>query len=236
MLEVTFDGHRLNDSFLVCDVYRPLMAPEATTKDVPGRDGAAFIGSRRAAFEVSVTLAALRDSERDMRAAMRQLASWLAVDRPKRLDFSDESPLWYSAVPSACGDLETLGLVNGRVEVTFIVPDACIYGDEHSTTSSGGTLPLVVGGTLPALLRIESAAASGDFAVRDESGRECRVSVGASAKALVIDSSERVCTVGGSAAMLSLTSDWPKLAPGAHELTRASGAGEFTAKYTERWC
>lgn len=234
---VVFDGHYLSDAFAVCDVFRPLMGqPDVAARDVPGRSGSIVLGTRRAAPEVSITLSAIRSSPEDMRRDMRALAGWLAVDEPKRLEFSDEPGLYRMAIPSAVGDLETLGLVNGRVEVTFTVPDACMHGSRRTYRSSTtGACTVNVGGTLPAPVLIEAASASGDFAVKDEAGSGPSVAVGAAAKALAIDSEAGTATVGGSAAMIALDSDWLVLAPGRHTLRRTGGAGEFTATFEERW-
>lgn len=235
-LGVCFDGHYLSDAYVVCHVERPLMgAPSLTSRDVPGRDGTIFLGIRREAPVVSVTLASLRSAPDDMRRDMRRLAGWLAVDGPRKLEFSDEPGLYRLAVPSGVGEMETLGLVNGRVQVDFTVPDACLHGSKRSYRSAAGTCAVSVGGTLPTPVLLE-AEASGDFAVMDVgSGNVTSVSVGVDVRQLVVDAGEATATVGGRAAMINLDSDWLVLAPGRHTLRRIGGSGEFTATVEERW-
>lgn len=235
-LSVDFDGHRLSDRFTVCDVKRPLSGgPRLVTREVPGRDGSVLIGRTRGAAEVSLTLAAIDVTPQGLRSSMRELAELLDVGDPRRLSFGDEGGLYRMAIPSAYGDLETLGLVNGRVEVTFLCPDPWLLGATHSFSSLGGSCRVNVGGTLATPLVIESTGASGTYRVVDEGGRYSKVAAGQSPKALRIDGDARTVVLGGSASMLTLDSDWPVLAPGQHTLTRTSGDGEFTVTFTERW-
>lgn len=233
---VVYDGHTLNDLFTVVDVARPLMgAPTPATVEVQGRDGVVFTGTTLSSYTVSVTLVALGETAEGMREAMRRLASWLAVDEPCALSFSDEPALYRLAIPSDVGDLETLGVVNGQAEVTFTVCDPWLYGQTQAFASTGGVATFTVGGTLPTPVKLTCPAASGTYTVTDESGNYSSVAVGSTAKALAIDAGQGTVTVGGAASIMTLQSDWLILDPGTHTLKRTSGSGEFMAAYTERW-
>lgn len=232
-IEVIFNGHRLNDLFTIVNVSRPLMAsPELTTVDVTGRDGAVLTGSRLGSYTVSVTVAALAESAEIMRAAMRVLAGWLAVDGACKLEFSDENGLYRMAAPSEVGDIEALGVVNGQAEITFTICEPWLYGETREVGSSGGAATITVGGTLPAPLCVKSDMVA-LFGVADESGNAYMIS--GYDGSLVIDGEAGTVTVDGEAAIMTLDSEWIKLAPGTHTITRKVGSGEFAASITERW-
>ena len=236
-LDVTFDGHLLNDLVTVEDIKRDMagaFAPE--TVNVAGRDGKMWRGTRREPLEVTLTLVATGDDYEEVLEKARTLASWFDVDQPAPLEFADEPGFWYLAAPTGQVSLSRIGNQAARVSVGLVCPDACRHGVGGTFDSSDGGVILAVDGTLPTPVRISATSATGNYTVTDQTtGEHITVAVGSAAKALVIDSDKRAATVAGVLKLPTLDSDWLVLAPGAHVLRRTSGAGEFTASYESRW-
>lgn len=238
-VSVLYAGTVLNDLFTVTDVTRPVMgAPEVVSEIVPGRDGVALKGIRREPIEVLVTLAALGSSAADVRTAFSSLASLLAASpAPRKLAFSDDSGWYYLAVPSAAGDIENLGVVNGGAEIGFTATDAIMHHDRQPVTVRANGSAVAAGSTIgtatidtvldtPALLRVRTTAA-GTTSLMDETG-ETWTADATGAGYLFIDARTR--SVGFSTSttgtrtvkMLSLSCDWPWLSAGEHTFTALS--------------
>lgn len=236
-LTVQFDGHAINGLFTVEKVDRNAIAPiDIESVTIPGRNGVMFTGSRLGASEVTITMAAFGDTYADVLEKMRTLGGWLVVDGPKKLEFGDEGGLWRMAAPSGQASIARIGNNAARVSVSFVIPDACKFGEGGTADSSGGSLTIEVDGTLPTPALITSSAASGTFTLLDEdSGRKITVAIGSVAQQLVIDCGARTCMVGDAAKMITLASDWFVLEPGQHRIRRTGGAGEFSIQYESRW-
>lgn len=236
-LTVTYDGHHLNDLFVVEDVVREAtgeFVPETAT--VAGRNGRMWRGTRRDSISITLVLVAVGNNYDEVLAKIRTLASWLDVEEPARLAIGDEGGLWRMAAPTGQTQLERIGVHAARVSVAMTCVDACMHGPGGSVTSSSGTATLYIDGTLPTPVRIYATSAKNNYTVTDQTiGKHVTVAVGSTAKALVIDSASRSATVAGVLKLPTLDSDWLVLAPGAHTLARTSGTGEFTATYESRW-
>ena len=144
----SFDGHSLEELFVIEDVRRPVLgSASATTQAVGLADGGVFLATRYEVPEIKVSLAQAWRDPRDARDALRRLAAWLHVDSPRPLEFGDESSAYYMALPSGALDASRVGVSAERIEVTFAVPDALLRsGITRSVTSADGLAEFEVGG------------------------------------------------------------------------------------------
>ena len=126
-----------------------------------------------------------------------------------------------------------------RAEVTVtLTADPVAYGGQAVTAAlASGSNAVAVGGSHPArpVFRLTPTGASAVPSVADEAtGRAISlVAAPGAGKAVVLDCEARTATCGGTAARVTLESDWLALAPGEHTLRLSGCTG--TVEYRERW-
>lgn len=236
---VTFDGVDLTDLFIVSDLRRALVPRDVSLVDVPGRDGSLFSSVSNTARTITMTMTVRSQDVLARSQAIRQLAAILSTAEPRPLAISDDSGLYYMAVPSSDTDGERF--INAeRFVVTFTCPDPWLYGDTVTETlPSGGSLALTVGGTAPTWPTITANATGGSqgswiVTMEDGSGIYAAIPSGTTYD-VTANCDERSMSVNDSVAMLPPSYDWPRLAPGAHTLTMTQGTGDATITWQERW-
>ncbi len=238
MRRVTFDGFDLSRLVFVEDVRRPLFAGlKVQTEAVPGADGCLVRTATLDSLEVEVDVRCIRPTKAAMRAALGELAGVLAVDGPRRLSQSDRPGLYDLAVPTGCPSVdEWLG--TGGATLTFLLPSPASYGPRRAARAGEGFL---VGGTYPTSPALSCAAAvrdksTGLWGVRLDGGGFLRVALADDKEhAVAIDCASRTATVDGSNAMITLDSDWWRLAAGRHAAALELGTGEVEITWEERW-
>lgn len=213
---------------------------ETNIQPVPGRNGAAYLGSSLEPLELKVKLrldagsicpVAIHDK-------WAEVASLLRPDGDlHELSFGGDR--YYMAVLTGATEIDVRGYY-GDVEVTFLCPDPIAYGAEREVVvPSGGSVEFMVGGSQPAAPVITAEAVRGStglWGLRLDEGDYLRVATGtASAARVTLDCGQRSCHVAGAVALPTLTSDWFELAPGVHVLRNDQGAGAATVTWRERW-
>lgn len=238
-MTVTFDGHDITARYMVTGIDRPRSSYALTTEDNPA-GGAFFLGSRAQAGSVTMDVH-IDGPSRDRRDAIRELASWLAVDGPRELAFSDDEGLCYMAVPDGMPDLERF-YFKDLVTLSFTIPEPYMLGAiRKATVPSGGTASVIVGGTAPALPLFSASAAvrdgsTGVWGLRLDDGDYIRVPIGtASAAPVEIDCTERTAKANGAIVLPTLDSDWLAFEPGTHSVENDEGTGACAVEYRERW-
>lgn len=163
MIEVWFNGTKLNDSFHVANIDRPL--PEFTNAltAIEGRDGAVFDGTRMEPRTCTMDLFALDRPDTGLQRAARELMGVLAVSEPAPLVFSDErgpggEQLTRYAVPDGSTGVQTWVRQFGeKFTVSFKQPDPYLYGKERvGVLEKGVTYILETGGNAPAYPTFEA--------------------------------------------------------------------------------
>lgn len=238
-VRVVFDGHDITSRWLVTGIERPAPSYSASMDDNPS-GGSFLMGVRSEAAEVSFSVHITGDSS-ERREQLRELASWLAVDGARELSFSDDLGLLYMAAPNGQGDVEHR-YWRDIVTLTFAVPEPVMLGEVRTlAVPSGSSASTYVGGTAPALPVVEAPAAVRDgttheWGVRLDGGDMLRVGIPVTGGVpVIIDCAERTATVNGSAALVTLDSDWFRLAPGRHTVAQDEGSGRCTLTWRERW-
>lgn len=239
-MSLIFDGHDFSTLFIWGEPAISILNAQPDTRDVSGRNGAAFVGMKYGVSTVSFSLAVLGDAE-SRRVALSTLGEWLMVDEPKPLYLPDTPDRYYLAVPNGVLDM-TRGIGGELTKVTFTLTDPVAYGDSKTIAlASGGTVTINVNGTAPTYLDVSSTAAVRDgsalvWGVRVDDLDFVHVATGSSsARSVVIDGTNRVCKVQGALTMPTLDSDWLMLEPGTHEITMDYGTGAATLDWVERW-
>ena len=239
-MSLIFDGHDFSTLFVWGDPQITILAAKPDTREVSGRNGAAFVGMTYDVATVAFTIAALGDAE-TRRVALSTLGKWLMVDEPKPLYLPDTPDRYYLAVPGAGLDL-TRGIGGEMAQVTFTLVDPVAYGDTQTASlPSGGSVSVNVNGTAPTYLNVVAASA-----VRNSSAQVWGVQVdnvdfvhvatgSSSSRKVEIYSDERICKVQDALKLPTLDSDWLKLEPGAHTVAMDYGTGAATLSWVERW-
>lgn len=232
-----YNGFDLSDYETVV-VSRPLPQMRNVTAEVPSRDGLVVRGATMAEATAQVMVAFSGDSEA-RRHKIRELSSVLLRDIEARLEFDDDSGLYYMA---RVGETELVEHpMSGSLMVSFLIPDPVMFGDVHTATvPSGASVEIEVGGTHPTYPRIEASAtrdtSTGLWGVRMDDGDFLHVATGSSsARTVALDCRERTCIVNGNATLPTLDSDWLVLEPGTHVLANDLGTGAATVTWIERW-
>ena len=207
-----YDGHDFGELLYYGDPEFTWLDSRPETRDVPGRDGAEFLGMTfgPASVSFSIGLVGPAGGRRD---AISVLGSWLKVDEPKPLYLPDTPDRYYLAVPD--GPLDLTRLVRGDMgTMGFALVDPIAYGETRSVTvPSGGSATLIVGGTAPATMRIDAQAAVRDsssnvWGVRLDEGDFIHVDTGSSsARIVAIDCLARTCVVQGVPTLPTLDSE-----------------------------
>lgn len=242
MESVSFDGVNISDMFTVIGT-RGVASPVVQTVEVSGRDGIVPKGVVYGCPTVALTFVTDSGDGLKVSEARRQLSAMLNVKEPKKLQFGDDSGLYYMAQPD--GPLDWVQFTRtGRLVVPFLVPSPAMYGEERSVTvPSGGSVTFNVMGTYPTRPTVyASAAKSGSsspnaWGVTLDSTDWMYVLTGSSstAKTVLIDCDSRQCKLAGQTALPTLDSDWFVLEPGSHTIANSQGSGSCTVTWVERW-
>lgn len=216
-------------------------ATKAETVDVPGRHGTIL---REVTFEpraITLECRAFCEKWAQFDALKDRLASEL-LGREVNLTVRTHPDEYYVAYLSEMTEGDRIGGTGiGALELAFVATDPLRYGEtKQVTVPSAGTATFRVGGTMTA-----SVALSATAAVRDNSTGLWGVqfdqvdylyvapSVG-TAVTVAIDCDDRSVKVAGATSMVTITSDWPVLEPGAHSVTMTKGTGAATLTWQER--
>lgn len=239
-IDVTFDGHRLNDVCNVSNVKHPVVSRQNTSKVVPGRDGSVLTSSSLSNSSASMKLSFIGGTESERLEAMATVESWLNVSEPRPLSFSNDGGLYYMAVPANKG--ERRDSVNGTKisNVSFLITDPVRYGESKSIASSSSSTTIQVGGNYRTAVDIASQDAARDattglWGLRIDNGDYIRVALDSGSHAVLMRSTDYYCTVDGSLKLPTTDSDWVVLEPGEHTISRELGTGSFTLDWVERW-
>lgn len=239
-MSLIFDGHDFSTLFVWGDPQITILNAKPDTREVSGRNGAAFVGMTYDVSTVAFTIAALGDAE-TRRVALSTLGQWLMVDEPKPLYLPDTPDRYYLAVPGAGLDL-TRGIGGEMAQMTFTLVDPVAYGDTQTASlPSGGSVSINVNGTAPTYLNVvaDSAVRNGTalvWGVQVDNLDFVHVATGSnSSRKVEIYSDERICKVQDALTLPTLDSDWLKLEPGAHTVAMDYGTGAATLSWVERW-
>lgn len=233
---VVFDGHTLNDTFYIGNVQAT--PPEFVVDTLDSvSDGVGVSDVRLGSSTVTVPLV-VRPGVRP-RAALSDLLSWLDVDGPRALELAEDDGYARMVVPAGVNmdDFEYRDCLT--VEFTQVEPG--LYGGSREyAIPSGGSLTFEVGGTYPAMPAVSAAAAQRDASTQlwgltfDDVDRMRVELPTALATQVSIDASTRKVLVGNDVDMVTLDSDWPRLAPGTHTVRMDQGTGQATLTFRER--
>ena len=239
-MSLIFDGHDFSTLFVWGDPQITILNAKPDTREVSGRNGAAFVGMTYDVSTVAFTIAALGDAE-TRRVALSTLGQWLMVDEPKPLYLPDTPDRYYLAVPGAGLDL-TRGIGGEMAQVSFTLVDPVAYGDTQTASlPSGGSVSVNVNGTAPTYLNVVATSAVRNssaqvWGVQLDSVDYVHVATGSSsARKVEIYSEERICKVQDALTLPTLDSDWLKLEPGTHTIAMDYGTGAATLSWVERW-
>lgn len=238
MSDLIYDGHNIGELFDVGDPEITLFNSLPDLRDVPARDGSAFVGIRYGASTVTCTIAVDGPNRRDK---LSTLGMWLNVDGPRKLVLPDTPDWYYLAVPS--NSVSLTRLIDADVaKLTFTLVDPVSYGRKvFVTIPSGGSKTFNVGGTYGTKPTVSASAAvrnasSHVWGVRLDSGDVMQIATGSgSARAVVFDCEKRACYLSGALTLPTLNSDWFVLEPGTHTIANDQGTGACTVSYVERW-
>ena len=239
-MSLIYNGHDFSTLFLYGDPEISILNAKPDTREVSGRNGAAFIGMTYDVATVAFTIAAIGDAE-TRRVAFSALGEWLMVDEPKQLYLPDTPDRYYLAVPSGSLDL-TRGIGGELTQVTFTLTDPVAYGDTKTQTlASAGSVQINVNGTAPTWLNVTAALAVRDgtsliYGIRVDGVDFVHLATGSSsARKVEIYSDRRICRVADVFALPTLDSNWLKLEPGNHTVTMDYGTGAAVLSWVERW-
>ena len=234
-----YDGHELDQLFIVGEPEFNLHNSQPDYRQVSGRDGSYVSDVTLGNSTVSVTLS-LVGSDTERRSKLSTLGHWLRVDSPRKLVLPNMPNVYFLAVPD--GEFSTTRGVDGEHgKLTFVIVEPAGYGTERTiTVPSGGSVTFSVGGTYPTKPVI-TATATRDatslvWGVRLDSADFVHVPTGvAAAREVEVDCENRTCLVNDIASMVTLNSNWLEFEPGEHTLTMDYGTGVATVTYVERW-
>lgn len=243
-MSVIFDGHDFSELFYVGDPEITIANSIPDLRDVSGRDGSMFVGSRFGNSNVAFTLA-LEGDAYTRRCALSVLASWLDVDEPKKLVLPDTPDRYYLAVPDAALELKR-AIGAELTKVSFALVDPVAYGREvEITVPSGSSIKFNVNGSYKTYPIITASSAVRDstslvWGVKLDGDKFIHIATGSASATLVeIDCGARTSTITSSKTVklptLNPLSDWLYFEPGIHTLLMDEGTGAATVKYRERW-
>lgn len=240
MSGLIFDGHSFDTLFIYGDPQITILDAQSDTREISGRNGAAFVGMKYGAATVAFSLAVLGDAE-TRRVALSTLGQWLKVDEPKPLYLPDTPDRYYLAVPD--GALDMTRCIDAETTViTFKLTDPVAYGaTQTAALPSGGSVTVNIGGTAPTCVDVVADSAYRDssalvWGVMVDDADYAHVATGSdSARKVEIYSDDRVCKVQNAVSMITLDSDWLILEPGTHTIEMQYGTGAATLSWSERW-
>ena len=241
-MSLIFDGHDFSTLFVYGDPQITILNAKPDTREVSGRNGAAFVGLTYDVSTVAFTIAAVGDAE-TRRVALSTLGKWLMVDEPKPLYLPDTPDRYYLAVPSA--GLELVRGIGGEMaQLTFTLVDPVAYGitERTAVVPYGGSVTFNVGGTAPTYpyfnrTLVRPNQTTGQWGWRLDAGDVFILDFGTTTNRYVqADFGERVAYVNDSLKLPTLNSDWFELKPGEHTIENHIGGGnDVTLRWHERW-
>ena len=237
MSSLTYNGHDFSD-YVTAELVEPAghaLSPPSLA--VPGRPGAALLGSElpprvlrvRLFLDAGISLGADECSE-----IRHVLYGWLVAPSGAELELPGEPGLsWRDAVVTDASDWDSL-FEDGSCELAFTCFDPVAYGEGKS--SAAGTL--TVDGTWATWPVVTLTALAGSSVkVADGLGRYVLVEREFEAgDEVLLDFRSEAVTVDGAdaSADVAVESTFFSLAPGSHSLT-FSGCSAHTVAWTERW-
>lgn len=236
---VYFNGHNLSTNFYVHDLVRPAVPHKVTTHEVPGHDGLVYANTQLQALIITMTLTYINADSVTRRATLRELDSWLNVDEPKVLQFSDDGDLYYLAIPQNGGNTRER-LNASSVMVEFLIPDPVMYKGASMATPSKSGNNYTFTGNYPCrpVLTITGAQpnASGYYGIKMDDSKIIDVPLTSGSHAVVIDCDVRTVTVDNANVIPTITSDWFVCTPGTHKIVKYLGSQTALAiAYWPRW-
>lgn len=236
----TFNGHDISTLFTVGDPEISILDSRPVTREVSGRNGAAFVGMTYGASTVSFTVVATGTASA-RREAFSTLGKWLMVDEPKSLVLPDTTDRHYLAVPNGPLDItRTIG--DESAKLTFMLTDPVAYGEYNTANlASGGSTAVTVDGTAPTFLKVVANSAVRDstalvWGVKVDDADFVHVATGSgSSRKVEIDSAARTCKLANALTLPTLDSTWLELAPGSHTVAMDYGSGSAVLSWYERW-
>lgn len=239
---VLFGDAQLTDYCVVSDIRESLAPMTIRTTDVPGRDGAMFLGAALAPKDVKMTLTLRKGHPyNDINMARQIIADILSRRNEGRLVIETDGGRYRNAVCTAAGEIKRYR--NGvSFDVTFRVSDPVYYGTSRTViVPSGGSLNFATTGTYPTLPTISVPSASngsgGFWRLTDERGNYVQATIpsGVATAPVGIDCANRVMRVNNQVQVLPLGADWLVLNPGSNHTLTMTGTGAAYVTYTERW-
>lgn len=237
----TYDGYDTTPLLILTDIRRYLLPPIQLDTEEFGSDGALLLDSR---FEPSTieTDILLLDEEGDKATSRmhtarvrRQLSALLYRRETKPLILPDEPDVHYMALLSGQSTIDTL-FYGKEATLEWTCPDPVAYGRSHKRISNGGIESILIDGTYPTNPIIEVSAQGPFQMLFDDQVFEVTGSVNGT---VVIDTRDprffkggRRVYAGNSLVAHSAFSDFPKLAPGIHEI---GCQRPFTVNWEDRW-
>lgn len=211
-------------------------APPITHKtiEIPGRDGACFIETRREPLTISVQVR-LNGSDPDHRVvgyARRIIASALLTDGPRKLVLPDEPHLYYLASLNNADELDTLWHTGGCT-LEFIAFDPYAYGPEHRIPLDAGENTVCILGTAKTWPVFELASTGGKVRISNGSEYVLLSANAANEATVVVDMEEATARINTNLSAVDLESLFFELSPGAQTITLENAAGSLV--YRERW-
>lgn len=212
-----------------------------TVREVPGRDGTAYLGSvlQPMTIVVKARLATRSIEPAEIQRQWAMIAAMMRTEEPAELSIAPG--LYRLAVLQGQPDLE-FKTYSANADLSFYCPSPVAYGKlREIAVPSGGSVSFMVDGTYPAAPVIKAPAAVRDatslgWRLRLDGGDYLCVNTGTnSACRIELDCLERTCRVGTVNSLPTLTSDWFSLKPGEHTITNDLGSGACTVSYRERW-
>lgn len=129
----------------------------------------------------------------------------------------------------------------GQFTLTFTAYDPIRFGaKQQATIPSGGEISIDVSGSYPTTISVNAPIASRDsttklWGLRFDYGDVLYVEIPTSGSTEVtMDGYTRQATVAGNPTIVTLESNWPKLAAGRHSVEMIFGTGEATIEWQER--
>lgn len=204
MITVSYDGVRLNDTFYVLDIKRPLPEFKPVTTVVNGADGEEFDGLTIGPRECSMTLVVKTRTARGIQDAAREVMRMLAKREPARLRFSDEldpdgTGLYRLAVPYGSFDVSEF-MHAAKWEVKFKSPNPYLYGKSRSVVlNKNREQTIKVGGNAESWPKVTSNPTASSYTITVVGGEHVTYKAAFGGRKLTIDMHRQTAKVSGSA-------------------------------------
>jgi predicted phage tail component-like protein len=238
---ITIDGTVLNTQFRISEIKRPFPPFNAQSVEIDGRDGSVLKGVSLGTRSVSFRLWSFSQDHNYMYTQFQMLLELLVTSFEHQLIFSDELGLVRTVTLVSELDFDEY-VERGSILLEFVMYDQLREYEGQSMTisvPSGGSAQFVAQHSNPHIL-VTAQAAQRDastemWSLTFDEGDYVRLKLPtALATTVSIDCKERRVLVGGEVSMLTLESDWPRLAAGTHTVRMDLGTGAATISIRER--